>query len=391
MLSPFKKAQEAESPSTEIAPPPGRIIDHAYVKEGQYIGSPSIAKLDNNVYIASHDFFGPQTKEHEAATTVIFRSEDAGVNWSKIATITPAFWSSLLLHNGALYLFGPTHHHGHLVIRRSDDGGYTWTNPTNTTNGLLTPFGQYHTAPTAFAISNGRIWRAVEDATGSTRWGERYNPIMMSAPLGSNLLRRDSWHFTPVLRHSPHWLDGNFGGWLEGNAVVMPNDNIGNVLRVDYNNAGKAAIVTLDADGNALQFNPEEDLIDLPGGATKFTIRHDAQSNKYWTLCNAVPPIHSDCEKQTFRRNTLALACSKDVRKWEIRYVALYHPDPSRHGFQYVDWLFEDDDIIAVSRTAWDDDQGGAQNQHDANYLTFHRIENFRSLKLTDSEQNPFQ
>jgi len=44
-----------------------------------------------------------------------------------------------------------------------------------------------------------------------------------------------------------------------------------------------------------------------------------------------------------------------------------------------VDWVFEGDDIIFVSRTAFDDDLTGAHNAHDANYLTFHRIQDFRN------------
>ena len=32
------------------------------------------------------------------------------------------------------------------------------------------------------------------------------------------------------------------------------------------------------------------------------------------------------------------------------------HPDVKNHGFQYVDWLFEGDDLIAACRTAFDDD-----------------------------------
>ena len=48
----------------------------------------------------------------------------------------------------------------------------------------------------------------------------------------------------------------------------------------------------------------------------------------------------------------------------------------SGYGFQYVDWQFDGDDLIAVRRTAW-----AAHNYHYANFLTFHRIRNFRSLR----------
>jgi hypothetical protein len=76
---------------------------------------------------------------------------------------------------------------------------------------------------------------------------------------------------------------------------------------------------------------------------------------------------------------------SPDLRRWEIRCIVLYHPDVNKHGFQYLDWLFEEDDIIAVARTAWGAGAEAAPRQHDANYLTFHRFRNFRKLTLEDS------
>jgi hypothetical protein len=68
-----------------------------------------------------------------------------------------------------------------------------------------------------------------------------------------------------------------------------------------------------------------------------------------------------------------------------VRSVVLYHPDDEYHAFQYVDWLVEGDDIIFTSRTAYDDGLGGAYRFHDANFLTFHRIKNFRNLEMADS------
>ena len=48
--------------------------------------------------------------------------------------------------------------------------------------------------------------------------------------------------------------------------------------------------------------------------------------------------------------------------------------DHAKVGFQYVSLAFDGDDLIFLSRTAFN----RAQNFHDNNYLTFHRIPAFR-------------
>ena len=76
-------------------------------------------------------------------------------------------------------------------------------------------------------------------------------------------------------------------------------------------------------------------------------------------------------------RNKLALSASKDLLEWKIIKNLLNHEDPYKHAFQYIDFEFDEKDIIFVSRTAFDDNTGGADNAHNANYFTFHRINNF--------------
>ena len=51
------------------------------------------------------------------------------------------------------------------------------------------------------------------------------------------------------------------------------------------------------------------------------------------------------------------------------------HPTLSvaQHAFQYIDWIFDGDDILFVVRESAED----AANFHDSNYLTFYRIENY--------------
>ncbi len=377
--------------SSTLTPPPGVVVSHLSQPGKIFVGSPSLALLENGALVAVHDTFGPQSGEHECATTLVFRSEDAGETWEQVTAIKGAFWSNLFVHDGALYLMGVTHHHGLLVIRRSDDGGRTWTSPENGMCGLITPYGQYHTAPMPMVVARGRIWRAIEDATSSTEWGIRYNPLMISAPLGADLLRRDSWQFSTLLRSDKRWLKGEFGGWLEGNLVRLPDGRLADVLRVQHSTRGVAAVVTLAEDGQQLCFNPDTDFIDLPGGTTKFLIREDPQGGGYWALANAVPPAFIGSRKeQSSIRNTLALMHSSNAVDWDIRYTLLHHPDPRKHAFQYPDWIFDGDDLLVLSRTCWEDEDGDAPNHHDANFMTFHRVQAFRELTLADSATNPF-
>lgn len=112
--------------------PPGVTVAHVPSATQAYIGSPSIAVLADGTYLVSHDLFGPATTEHVEATSRIFRSADRGQSWKQISEIKGAFWSTLFVHKSNVYLIGTTAHHGNAVIRRSTDGGTTWSSPIDT-------------------------------------------------------------------------------------------------------------------------------------------------------------------------------------------------------------------------------------------------------------------
>ncbi|MBN2475221.1 MAG: exo-alpha-sialidase [Pirellulales bacterium] len=368
---------------------PGVVVAHTPASSRIYFGSAGIVSLRRGVYLTKCDEFGPGSTEHRRAVTRVFRSDDRGATWRPVARIDGLFWAGIFKHGDAVYLLGTEKHHGRIVVMRSDDEGRTWTEPTDENHGLLTTEGEYHTAPMPIISHDGRLWRAVEDAMGGTRWGERYRARMLSAALEADLLKQQSWTLSSPLARDPQWLGGTFGGWLEGNAVATPDGQIVDVLRVACPTGGKAAVVHLSPDGRTASFDPERDFIDLPGGAKKFLIRYDAQAKAYWALANPVMPRHAGQAAAASIRNTLALLRSDDLRTWQIRCILLYHPDIRKHGFQYPDWLFEGDDMIAAVRTAYDDGHGGAHNAHDANYLTFHRFADFRALTMDDSVVDP--
>lgn len=367
---------------------PGTVICHSPASSKVYVGSPGIVSLGEGIYLSKCDEFGPGTTEHKSAVTNVYRSEDSGKTWKCVARIDGLFWANIFAHKQAVYLLGTTKHHGKIVVMRSDDEGNTWTSPTGPEQGLITAQGTYHTAPMPMIEHDGKLWRAVEDAMGGILWGKRYRARMLSIPVDADLLVADNWTLSKPLARNPEWLDGEFNGWLEGNAVLSPDGKMVNILRVASSNGGKAAIVDVDKEGETLSFDPGTGFVDFPGGSKKFTIRFDPKTQAYWTLANPVLPRHVGETKAASTRNTLALMRSEDLRNWEIRSILIYNDQVKNHGFQYPDWLFEGDDIIAAVRTACDDGLGGAHNAHDANFLTFHRFANFRDLTMEDSTED---
>ena len=377
MLSNADSHASPVDPYVEI---PGKIIASSPNPSTEFTGSPSIVVLPDGSYVASHDTFGPVAP----IRTAIYRSVDGGVAWTKRAEF-PAYWSNLFVHGGALYCLGTTGSYGAMVIRRSNDSGLTWTSPTSATSGILR-VGAYHTAPMPMLIHGGRIWRSFEDIGGGGGWGRKFRAFLMSAPLNADLLNSASWTFTSSLPSSSTWLESSFYGWLEGNAVVSPAGRIVNVLRADVPLPERAAVIDFGTAGTTGVFDPEgrpainpQDLsgfIDFPGGAKKFTIRRDPTTGEYWSLVNPVLAGGSPA----IVRNTLSLARSTDLMNWQIRCHLIFNPDRTKHGFQYADWQFDGNDLIAVVRTAWK-----ASNYHDSNHITFHRVRNFRTLEMGDS------
>lgn len=91
------------------------------------------------------------------------------------------------------------------------------------------------------------------------------------------------------MHYDSTYLEGKFGGWLEGNFVVGKNNQLWNILRV-YQSAKneKAAFVEVSADGLTLTFDPNTGFKDFPGGSKKFFIKYDEKSGYYYTLANII-------------------------------------------------------------------------------------------------------
>lgn len=205
---------------------------------------------------------------------------------------------------------------------------------------------------------------------------------MLSAPVGSDLLDARNWRRSESLAPDFSALGGSLKGWLEGNAVIdHAAKGIVDILRVHTPGEQQeyAAIVRVSRNGKKLAFDAFSDLVPFPGGSKKFAIRYDEPSKRYWTLVNATGNEYPEIQRDRVR-NRLVIASSPNLREWTVHKVLLSHPDPLKHGFQYVEWQVDGNDIVYVVRTAFDDEEGNAVNYHNTNYMTFHRLEDFRTL-----------
>jgi len=352
---------------------PGTIIAYSDPSTEVYLGSPSIAILPDGSYVASHDHFGSGINVDSSTLTSVYKSVDHGNNWEKVSDIRNLFWSNLFVLNDDLYNFGMTCRYGQMVIRKSTDGGNTWTDPVDTKSGLLSKEKQYHTAPMPMVVHKDRIYRAVEHRDPPEEWGVNYEAHVISADVDADLLNLKSWQISNPIHYNKDWKIGN--AWLEGNVVITPDNELVNILRVNHTlSGGYAAQIHISDQGKKLSFDPEKDFLHFPGGCKKFSIRFDKTTNRYWTLTNYMKDVGYNPERT---RNCLALVSSNDLKTWIVHEIILYHPDFVHTGFQYADWQFEGQDIIALVRTAYDDGIKKPHNCHDANYITFHRIKDF--------------
>lgn len=346
--------------------------DFMYAFSGRSACSPFIIKLPSGALLASHDLYW---REDGQNLTILLRSEDGGQTWRYQTDLCPCFWGKMFLHNDVLYMLGLDGEYGSYLIGASYDEGRTWTKPVCILKGGSRETAGPHQAPTPVVFHRGRVWTAVE--RGSWDLGFHHAGVL-SADLNKDLMEPASWVITPYTAPDPAWPGAVKGGapaLLEGNVLVLPDGKIGNLLRYHTKGAepdyGVAILLSLNPD------HPEEEMVfeqsvALDGNYTKFHVQFDG--SHYLMLLNRPT---EDCH---WRRDILSLAVSKDGRSWRIVCDLIdesaHVEGPAKVGLQYPSFIIDGDDLLCLSRTA----MNGAWNFHNANAITFHRIQNYRTL-----------
>lgn len=368
---------------------PGTVIAQVPVLRQYAINNVCMTILPNGEYIAACT---GSTVENQGVS--LFVSSDRGRSWkvlsqNNLTTNGIANYCNIFVHDGILYMMGVGSNRQNVLITRSEDNGRTWTLPQDEESGILMR-GAFHSSSVPMVVSGGRIWRGMETYDNDVK-----TAFVLSAPADADLLKASSWTATNTIPGTTpvneSWeFDGKrISELIEGNVVATPDGKLYNILRASSSYTSLAAGMATIADEKTLEITAPDDLIRFPGGGKKFTIRYDEQSHRYWTLTNPASDnvagmshngIYASGITENLVRNRLVLCYSTDLTTW-IQYKEIVSdPDPFFHGFQYVDWMFDGEDIVAVCRMACPESRGLPVRQHDANFMTFFRIEHFRTL-----------
>lgn len=392
-----------------------RVVKYQPELSRTYLGSPCVVRLPDGALVVTHDYYGkgcPRNHQADESLTSVYRSEDNGDTWVNITHVMNAYWNHLFVLDGSLYMMGCSQQYGNLVIRRSDDGGFTWTHPVDEKTGILFRGGDYWEPPNYLStavpayIHNGRIYKAYEDLD-PLPFGPGFQALVISAPIDSDLLDGSNWVMSNKVKFDPSWIPAEFGalkdaGWREGNVIADADGQLWNILAFEADPFGGEMAIRMKIldDGKRIEFDPDDQgrFFHFPGAQAKFTIRRDPVTGKYLSIVNNLadldvlqamanapggPNTRLHQKYRMRQRSVASLTVSDDLWNWSIvkplvkTDSGLTKEDEIRLiGYQYPDWHIEGDDIIFVLRVA----DRGANNFHDANRVIYYVLENFRDL-----------
>ena len=348
--------------------------DRAYSFSGNFLCSPSMVRHPDGYLLASMDLFKGNAPQN---LTLIFRSDDDGATWKYVSELMPCFWGRLFVHKGELYMISCSTEYGDLLIGKSVDGGKTFGAPTVIIRGSNGKDGNagIHKNPQNVLVYNNRIYITIE--WGS--WGSRFHAAtVISCDCDDDLLDYASWAIPHPVKYDKTIQNTVVGDadHIEGTLVVSPENELLNIMRFQMGsctpNHGYAIVYKVNTEEHTkpLEFVR---MMEFPANHSKFMIKWDEVSGKYYTIASRITD-----NVLVYSRNLLSFMSSADLVKWDVvcDLVDERDKDPFYIGFQYVDFIIEGDDIIWLCRTA----QNGAENYHNSNYITFHKIKDFRNI-----------
>jgi len=392
--------------------------------------SPGLARLASGRLVATCDVSTPVDMTSKGALLEsrkrwmheFYTSDNHGRSWT-LRGEAPMMHARPFEAGRSVYVLGQA---GDLTIVRSTDGGETWSGPARLTEGQ-----KWHQAPCNVHYANGRVYLVMERQTDPDFKGWVVSvlaPVVMSAPVDADLMRRDSWTFSnelsfnEVLRQAgpPHLIGTPFFpngptvsgpgdrrhmapiGWLESNVVQFTDpdhvwfdpsgrtfhlwmrahtgtSNLACIAKAVESEDRKSITVSLEhaPTGEPMLYVP------CPGGHMKFHIVYDAKMRLFWLVSSQstdsmTRPDRLPAERYNLpnnERHRLALHFSKNCVDWCYAGLIAEGGSP-RQARHYASAVIDGEDLHVLSRSG--DER--AATAHDGNMITFHTVRNFRRL-----------
>lgn len=340
--------------------------DGQYDFSGNYLCSPSIARVKSGRLIASMDVYGERTAQN---LIIMFYSDDDGAHWHYLTDLYPFYWGSLFYHHDVLYILGLTTEYGNLQIACSKDEGETWSEPVTLFFGSnsVCKYGGMHRAPMHLTSHNGRLYTSCEYGGWTLR---SFLPATLSIDENDDPMVAENWVRSDFLPFDGEWkkaaADGKQGDTIEGNLVLAPDGNLYNIMRWRVGSLLKLKVSVDDPEAApefvSIDEAPVTDsmfrIIPHEGEFIMLTNRRTEASQKYDFASSRT--VLSICKTRDLKNFTVV----KDIVNQETE-------DPKKIGFQYPCFLKEGNRLSIIIRSAFNN----ANTFHDTNYMLFYRTE----------------
>ncbi len=299
--------------------------------------------------------------------TYVKKSTDGGKTWVDVCKISGMTYGQLISVEDTIYVMGQNMKNIACIAKLNAEksSGYEIAfihSNVSTTGG----------GPGTVVVKDGKLYRP-------------YNASVYYADVNSDLMKSESWTLSESARtyFNNDWVIRVNGevpsDWsiMEPNMVIGPQGQLYYMARIDGIGRNIAVMLELKEDGS-FEYVGNNGIINIQTTWNRFCVRYDEVSQKYITLTC----VYTANEHDRARR-TLAIQVSDDMINWQVvDYVLvdreMVNPTYATwfHGFQYVDFDIEGNDIIMAVRES----VGDANCYHDGTYITFYRMENFRNI-----------
>ncbi len=364
-----------------------------------FFHDPNMTRLDDGRLLIAAPQWGRGRPEVERTVRMLL-SDDEGRTWEELAPL-PYEEATPFVLDGRLLMFVQHTSNQDFNIVASDDRGRTWSPPRKVLEG---PFWNISTA---MVVRPEALYWAMDYATEEELDDRNRNcMVMVKHDRSRSPLDPASWSYSNIVPRPelPGSLNGGHFppggspqisrdppcvfGWVEPNTVEV-NGRIRVFTRCtidDYSSTNIAALLDYDPDEDRLEFRQ---FVSWPGGQCKFFILHDQPNAMYWMLGNLATNSHDALGWGKRMRESGFMGGPGNERRWLFLYYSIdclnwfpagcvaRWPCHIKRSFMYPSPVIAGDDIIFLSRTSCD-----AENQHDADLCTVHRIRDFRSLAM---------